>query len=101
MATKKTKELKDVQMVDAPITFDEELDLALTAISAAAPADIKPLVKDLKESILNLHNRYLCDEIKARDVRIDELHQDNNLMRSDIEALKTTVLRMAVVQYGG
>jgi hypothetical protein len=100
MASKKPIAPKEVAATPAA-TFEADIDLSLAVVAAMATSpEMKTAIKDLKESIINAHNRYLNEVIKEKDLQYMSLQKDADMMYSDINALKTTVLRMAITQFG-
>lgn len=89
------------EVIPESLGFESELETSLSLVSAmvAAP-EAKIAIKDLKDAIVSLHNRYTAIAVKEAGFDVMELEKNADAMRSDIQLLKNTILRMAVAQYG-
>jgi hypothetical protein len=102
MASKKSTP-KAAEVVTPANTFEAELELIVASTFKDAP-EFKGAFEDefaiLKERLIGAHKAFLKQEIAEKDKQLEETLKVVSLMEQDINSLKTTVLRMAVTQYG-
>ena len=102
MATKKP--IPTAKTVTPAATFEAELELAINNMCKDAPEFTTALKEELdvlKARILDAHKLYSKQESAEKDKQLEEAHKVIALMDQDMNSLKTTILRMAVTQYGG
>lgn len=100
MATKKTT--KTAEILTPANTFEAELDLAINVMRKSAPEFTGALTDELavlKERVMAAHKNFCHQESIDKDKELEDARQCIVLMQKDIDALKTTVLRMAINQY--
>jgi hypothetical protein len=83
--------------------FEVELDLAIDSMCKDAP-EFKEVLKDeldaLKKRLAFVHHEYINKATDTMSKELEEKNQNILMMENDIVILKTTILRMAVTQYG-
>lgn len=102
MATKKPT-LKSAEAVSPACTFEAELDLAINNVCSSSP-ELREVLDDelssLRKRILDAHKMYSEEELQSKNKELADARQTIALMESDINALKTVVLRMAITIHG-
>lgn len=102
MATKKSTP-KTAEVATPANTFEGELDLILNDVFKEAP-EFKSALADeltvLKEKLISAYKEYSKQESTKKDEQLREAITTISLMESDMNSLKTTILRMAITQYG-
>ena len=83
-------------------SFEAELDLAIHTLHKDAPEfanALEPELTNLKAKIIEAHEAYSAKELAEKEEHLKKAEEVIALMEQDMNALKTTILRMAVTQY--
>lgn len=99
----KTKTTQKEIPVSPANCFEGEIDLAIASMFKEAPEFTEALKDELdvlKKRLAAAHHEYVNKATDEMSKRLNEANQINGMMENDINTLKTTILRMAVTQYG-
>ena len=103
MATKKSTP-KAAEVVAPANTFEAELEVILASTFKDVTEFQSAFEEEfavLKERLIGAHKEFLKQEVAEKDAQLNEAVTTIKLMESDMNSLKTTILRMAITQYGG
>ena len=99
----KTKTIQKEIPASPANCFEAELDLAIASMCKEAPEFTEALKDELdalKKRLVAAHHEYIDKATDEMSKKLNESNQVIDMMNNDINTLKTTILRMAVTQYG-
>jgi hypothetical protein len=99
---KNIKTVSDAAVTPAN-TFAADAALAIQAAFKDAPefrSALESELKTLADTLTQIHEHYLKKEVATTSEKLAEAQKNFELACIDVDMLKTTVLRMAVSQYG-